>query len=186
MGRKSRNKGAAGERELVNLLKAHGYDARRTAQMQSQDASFMPDVTVEQWPDVWIECKREKASRPRPALQQGMAEVAETGSRKTVLAVTRGDREPWMVYGRHTDLLPRQWGQTPEKWFLFHHLPAVDRPQLKRWWQVAQETRDEFDGDDLWPHVALLTFDLAVNDTCAYTTLESLLTLPQWGDRRPA
>ena len=184
MAKKSRDKGAAGERELVNVLREFGFTARRTAQMQSQDSSYMPDVTVEEWPDVWIECKREKASRPRPAYRQGCREVAETGSGKIPLAVTRGDREPWMVYGRQTDLLPRQWGSTPKQWFLFHHLAANDQPQLKRWWQVAQEARDEFDGDGLWPHVALLIFDHNVNDTCAYTTLESLVSLPQWGERR--
>lgn len=35
MGKKSRNKGAAGEREVVNLLKAAGFEAQRTAPLQA-------------------------------------------------------------------------------------------------------------------------------------------------------
>lgn len=35
MGKKSRDKGAQGEREVVNLLKAAGHEAQRTAPLQA-------------------------------------------------------------------------------------------------------------------------------------------------------
>lgn len=185
MGKKSREKGARGERELVAYLKRHGLHARRTAQMQSQDASFMSDVSVEEWPDIWIECKREANARPRPALQQGMREVAETGSRKIPLAVVRGDRQPWMVYGRWSDLFPNGYTFIGEDWFIFHHIHAVEKPSLKVWWKHANAQADEF--GPAYPYRVLTLFDVAVNDQCVYLELDALLTRPDWAfDRRPA
>jgi len=39
MGKRSRNKGVAAEREIVNLLRQHGHKAQRTAPLQAADGT---------------------------------------------------------------------------------------------------------------------------------------------------
>jgi hypothetical protein len=96
MGKMQRDKGARGEREVVDILRAHGLAARRTAQMQSQDAGFMPDVLVEDWPAVWLEVKRQVRPNPRAALLQARREVP-IGADSVPIAVTKADRGEWMA-----------------------------------------------------------------------------------------
>jgi Holliday junction resolvase len=50
----SRNKGKRGELELANLLKEHGFDARRGQQFSGANG----DADVEGMPGIHIECKR--------------------------------------------------------------------------------------------------------------------------------
>ena len=50
----SREKGARGERELANILKAHGYDARRGQQFCGKNG----DADVVGLDGIHIECKR--------------------------------------------------------------------------------------------------------------------------------
>lgn len=50
----SRNKGAAGERELANILKGYGYDTRRGQQYCGANG----DADVVGLPGIHIECKR--------------------------------------------------------------------------------------------------------------------------------
>src|SRR3990172_7908207 len=52
IGRKSRRKGKAWERQVVNRLKAIGIDAKR-GWWQSRSGSEIPDVIA---PKFWIEC----------------------------------------------------------------------------------------------------------------------------------
>jgi len=46
-GRKSRNKGARGERELVNILRDNGIEARRAGPAQRSGSANFPDVIHE-------------------------------------------------------------------------------------------------------------------------------------------
>jgi Holliday junction resolvase len=50
----SRDKGARGERELAELLRQHGFDARRGQQFSGANG----DADVEGMPGIHIECKR--------------------------------------------------------------------------------------------------------------------------------
>ena len=54
MGKKSREKGARGERELTGVLRGHGYDCRRGQQFCGANG----DADVVGLPGVHIECKR--------------------------------------------------------------------------------------------------------------------------------
>ena len=66
MGKASREKGKRGERELSNVLKEHGYKARRGVQYQG--GSDSPDVIG--LPGIHIECKRTEKFRLEDAMQQ--------------------------------------------------------------------------------------------------------------------
>lgn len=174
MGKKSRDKGAAGERELVRLLKDHGLDARRTAMMQTQDASFMPDVLVTDWPEVWIECKREKRCSPRAAYLQGRKETvrAHKDLPQHVLAITRSDRSPWMVYG-HAGIIIRGISS-----IAYYSDIDIENLHLDHWYQkVAGECQPNWFPVLLSPHP-----DRTSTAKMAYLKLEDMLQLPGWGD----
>ena len=97
MGKKSRAKGATGERELCRELeKWTGLDFYRTAHLQAARSNAAPDVDTEdhQWRCLWIECKRQKAPSIPAAIQQAMAEA---GQERMPVAMTRADRGPWLV-----------------------------------------------------------------------------------------
>ena len=73
MGRKSRDKGASGERELAReLSRLFGVEARRGCQYHGGPGS--PDVAAD-IPDVHIECKRSERLRLYEALQQAVDQV---------------------------------------------------------------------------------------------------------------
>ena len=73
MGKASRDKGAAWEREVAKMLRAAGVPAKRGLG-QARSASEVADVQVEGF---WVECKVGGPARyPRKALEQ--AEVAWT------------------------------------------------------------------------------------------------------------
>lgn len=95
-GRRSRAKGAAGERELVRalreLLPAYAERIARGAPMQASDPAGAPDVLL---PGCWPECKRQARPNIRAALDQ--AEGASQGTGLVPLAVTRADRGRWLV-----------------------------------------------------------------------------------------
>jgi hypothetical protein len=47
VAKKSRDKGARGEREIVNILIGEGYKAKRTAPLQTYQKNDAPDILVE-------------------------------------------------------------------------------------------------------------------------------------------
>ncbi|MBQ6232121.1 MAG: hypothetical protein IJJ80_01275 [Clostridia bacterium] len=67
MGRQSQRKGAAGERELVDILQRHGYSVRRGG---SQTYGSIPDVVG--LPDVHIEVKRTEHLKLHDAMAQSI------------------------------------------------------------------------------------------------------------------
>ena len=62
----SRNKGKRGELELANLLKEHGFDARRGQQYSGANG----DADVEGMPGIHIECKRVERLNIEDAMAQ--------------------------------------------------------------------------------------------------------------------
>ena len=90
MGRMSRNKGKTGERELANILKAHGYDARRTQQYCGANG----DADVVGLPGVHIEVKRTESLSLYTALEQ-----AESDAREGEIPVVfhRRNRKRWVA-----------------------------------------------------------------------------------------
>lgn len=86
----SRQKGAAAERELANILKERGYDARRGQQFHGGADS--PDVIG--LPGFHIEAKRVENFSLYPALDQA---TRDAGVDKTPLVVHRRNQKPWVV-----------------------------------------------------------------------------------------
>jgi len=98
MGRKSRDKGASGERELAReLARLLGVEARRGCQYHGGPGS--PDVAAD-IPDVHIECKRAERLRLYEALQQA---IDDAGGKVPVVA-HRQNHKPWVVITRLDDL----------------------------------------------------------------------------------
>lgn len=92
-GAMSRRKGANAEREIVQILRAHGFDAQRTAVLQAAVGSTDPDVrfSVEGF---FIEAKRQE----RVEIDKWCAQ-AELASKPTdtPCVVWRRSRQPWRV-----------------------------------------------------------------------------------------
>lgn len=97
----SRNKGAAGERELANYLKARGYDARRGQQFKGGGDS--PDVVG--LPGVHIECKVTEKTALYDWLAQARRDAA-TGAMPVV--VHRRNRKGWVAILDLEDFLALQ------------------------------------------------------------------------------
>lgn len=94
----SRQKGAAAERELANILKANGYEARRGQQFKGGAES--PDVVG--LDGFHIEAKRVEAFALYPALDQATRDAA-AGS--TPIVVHRRNGREWVVVIRLEDFL---------------------------------------------------------------------------------
>ena len=72
-GKKSRNKGKTGERELAALLRYEGFDARRGQQFSGANG----DADVVGLPNIHIECKRTETFRLYDALEQAMQDARQ-------------------------------------------------------------------------------------------------------------
>lgn len=86
----SRQKGAAGERELANLLKEYGYDTRRGQQYSGANG----DADVVGIPGLHIECKRVEKLNLDAALDQSKRD-ARKGEMPVV--IHRKNRQEWKV-----------------------------------------------------------------------------------------
>lgn len=86
----SRNKGAAGERELAGLLKKYGYDCRRGQQYCGVNG----DADVVGIPGLHIECKRVEKLNLDDAMEQSIHD-AKDGEIPVVMH--RKNRKPWKV-----------------------------------------------------------------------------------------
>lgn len=98
MAKNSRAKGAAGERELANLLKEHGYTARRGQQYCGANG----DADVLGLEGIHIECKRVERLNIDEAMQQAQADARE-GEKPAVFH--RKNRKPWLVTMAFNDWL---------------------------------------------------------------------------------
>lgn len=73
MGKMSRDKGKRGELELANLLRLHGYDARRGQQFSGANGD--PDVVG--LPGIHIEVKRVEKLNLYQAMEQATNDARE-------------------------------------------------------------------------------------------------------------
>ena len=86
----SRQKGAAGERELANLLKEYGYDTRRGQQYSGING----DADVVGIPGLHIECKRVEKLNLDAALEQSKRDAREG---EIPVVMHRKNRKEWKL-----------------------------------------------------------------------------------------
>lgn len=100
MGRSARDKGCRGELEFAELLRAHGWPARRGC--QSHLALDKPDIL--DGPDGWhLEVKRCERLNIVAAFDQARRDADRRGGRPAV--AHRRNRSPWLVTVTATDFL---------------------------------------------------------------------------------
>jgi hypothetical protein len=101
MGAAQRSKGARGEREIVEILKAHGWkDARRTSDGRAQ--STRGDV-IHGPEGCHIEIKRQERLNVPGALTQA---VEDAGPHDIPIVIHRPSRHEWMATLPLDELLP--------------------------------------------------------------------------------
>ena len=89
MGKRSRDKGARGEREVAAILRAAGYDAHRGAQHKGGPES--PDV--DGLPGVHIEVKRTE----RLSLYDALSQAKRDAGGKLPVVIHRRNESEWVV-----------------------------------------------------------------------------------------
>jgi len=94
---RSRNKGAAGERELIEYLQAQLPKLTLKRSTQAAGGTTYADIEGSPW---WIECKRQVRPNIRAALQQ----ASEASDGRVPVACTRADRDCWLLTIELTDL----------------------------------------------------------------------------------
>lgn len=96
----SRNKGAAGERELANILKEYGIEARRGQQYCGSNG----DADVVGLDGYHIECKRVEKLNLYKAMEQSINDARED---EVPLVMHRKNRAEWLVTMKLTDFIER-------------------------------------------------------------------------------
>ena len=98
MGKSQKEKGKRGEREVANILKAHGYDARRGQQF----CGFTGEADVVGLPGYHLEVKFQETTKLADWFAQ-----SERDARKgeVPVVVHRKSRSPWMITMRFEDWL---------------------------------------------------------------------------------
>ena len=91
MGRSSQRKGADGERELADLLRAYGYNVQRGG---SLTYGSVPDLIG--LPGIHVECKRVERLDLSAAIAQA-ARDAERFHDGVPVVIHRQNRRPWLV-----------------------------------------------------------------------------------------
>lgn len=101
----SRQKGAAGERELAHELERYGFDARRGQQF----SGLIGDADVVGLPGWHIECKRVERLNIDQAMAQSVrdadAESIRRGEIVTPVVMHRRNRKEWLVTLRLSDFM---------------------------------------------------------------------------------
>ena len=99
----SRAKGARGERELANILKEHGYDARRGQQFCGANG----DADVIGLPGYHIECKRTERLEAYKFMEQSSFDAREG---EIPLVIYRKNGGEWLVIEKLKDWLEEKDG----------------------------------------------------------------------------
>lgn len=97
MGKRSQNKGAAGERELASILREYGYDIQRGGSLSFGE---VPDLVG--LPGVHIECKRVERLNLYDAMHQSERD-AQRFHDGAPAVFHRRNREGWMVTMKFED-----------------------------------------------------------------------------------
>ena len=107
MGKREREKGKRGERELAAVLRSYGYDCRRGVQYHggpdSEDVIGLPGVH--------IECKRVERLNIRQAMAQS---AGDAGPEEIPVVCHRRNRSEWLVTMRLDDWI-RLYGSVTGK-----------------------------------------------------------------------
>ena len=103
IGRSSKRKGKIGELEVVNLLKAAGFNAHRSVQYCGATGDA-PDVVVEGFP-LHIEVKRVERLNLKQAYQQAVHDSKANGKNEIPVVFHRRSHQPWMVMLSADDFL---------------------------------------------------------------------------------
>ena len=90
----SRDKGKRGELELVRLIKAHGYEARRTAQYCGKSGEAADVVGL---PGISIECKRVEKLNIYDAIAQARRDAEAAGRGDLPAVFHRKNGCGWLV-----------------------------------------------------------------------------------------
>ena len=101
----SREKGAAGERELAQILRAYGFEARRGQQFSAANGD--PDI-ITNMPNIHIECKRVERLNIYEAMAQSIND-ARIG--ETPVVMHRKNRGQWLVSMRLGDFIKLYKGE---------------------------------------------------------------------------
>jgi Holliday junction resolvase len=95
-GKRSRRKGAAGEREAAAALtEATGRTFTRGLGQARRGGAEVPDVVCESVPRLHVEVKRGKRPSLWAAREQAMADCKASG--RTPIVLARRDRDRWVV-----------------------------------------------------------------------------------------
>lgn len=89
MGKPSRDKGSAGERELAKLIRSHGFDCERTG----RNGRTSEDVT-HSIPGIHVECKRDERLSVDAMVRQAERDAADG---LVPVVIFRRNRQPWRV-----------------------------------------------------------------------------------------
>ena len=115
-GKGSRTKGHAGEREVAELFRAHGFPAERG--YQARCGTDQPDVVVDCLPNLWVEVKRGKS---HPSIPAAMRQAKADARGKDYIIFSRGDREPWVVSSPFLIIHTGKIATMPGTHFCFRH-----------------------------------------------------------------
>lgn len=101
-GKRSRNKGAAGEREAAALMtEITGRDWVRGGASAQAAGARVPDIfPLDIACDVWIEVKRGALTNYRAALKQASRDCGD----RAPIALTRDDRGDWIFHVPSTSI----------------------------------------------------------------------------------
>lgn len=111
MGKRSRDKGAAFERRVANMITEAGPPSRRTGYEQAQDANNAPDVDT--GGIFWVECSCGKGPNIRAKVKQAQEASPET---QWPTVITKRDREPVLV-----TMLATDWCDLVSEWWERRH-----------------------------------------------------------------
>jgi len=98
----SRQKGAAGERELADQFHQMGFTAKRSQQHCGINSDS--DVEVEELPGLLIECKRVQNLNLHAAMRHAQFDALKKG--KTPIICHRKNNTDWLVTVRLNELVP--------------------------------------------------------------------------------
>lgn len=104
----SRAKGCRGERELANILKEYGYDARRSQQFCGANG----DADVVGLPHIHIECKWVEKLNLDKAMNQSIDDARDG---EIPVVMHKKNRKPWLITMRLDD-----WISMYERWDSFN------------------------------------------------------------------
>jgi Holliday junction resolvase len=96
----SRAKGAAGERELAEVFRSMGYQARRSQQFCGSNSDS--DLTVEEMAAFLVECKRVQRLDLHAAVEKAASDAKPHG--KLPMVCHRKNGADWLLTIRLSDL----------------------------------------------------------------------------------